>query len=293
MEPDWQLFGLSEAAFRFVMFALVALGMVALELGAPRRALAVHWVRRWTTNLSLFGLSVVVLRALRTIATFVAVPLVTTAAAFWAQAHDIGLFNLFTLPLWLDILLTLVVLDFAIWLQHWLSHKVPLFWRVHRVHHADRDFDVTTALRFHPVEIGASMLYKCVWVIALGISPLAVVLFEVMLNACAIFNHANWAMPRSLERIVRLVLVTPDMHRIHHSTDAREHNTNFGFNLSIWDRLFRTYTHDPRAGHDHMSIGLTPYQHEGPTRLGWSFHLPFTRGGNTEAGRRDDSPPNS
>jgi sterol desaturase/sphingolipid hydroxylase (fatty acid hydroxylase superfamily) len=168
-----------------------------------------------------------------------------------------------------------VLLDFAIWLQHVLSHRVPALWQVHQVHHADRDFDVTTALRFHPVEIGLSMLYKVVWVLALGAPVAAVIIFEVILNAFAIFNHANVALPGRLDRALRVVIVTPDMHRVHHSVLAREHHNNFGFNLSVWDRVFGTYTAQPRDGHDGMTIGLPQFQSEAPARLAWSLSLPF------------------
>jgi sterol desaturase/sphingolipid hydroxylase (fatty acid hydroxylase superfamily) len=169
----------------------------------------------------------------------------------------------------------LLALDLAIWAQHLVSHKVPLFWRLHQVHHADRDIDVTTAIRFHPIEIGLSMLWKIVVVLVIGASPLAVFLFEVILNGCAMFNHANLALPRSLDGILRLIIVTPDMHRVHHSVLRREHDSNYGFNLSIWDRLFRTYTAQPEGGHQGMTIGLPPYQNLNPSRFDWSLLLPF------------------
>ncbi len=162
-------------------------------------------------------------------------------------------------------------------MQHLVSHKVPIFWRLHKVHHADRDIDVTTAVRFHPVEIALSMVWKIAVVIPLGASPFAVFLFEVILNACAMFNHANIALPGWLDRIVRLFIVTPDMHRVHHSVLRREHDSNYGFNLSLWDRVFRTYTAQPEAGHQGMTLGLTPYQSEDPLRFGWSLALPFRR----------------
>jgi sterol desaturase/sphingolipid hydroxylase (fatty acid hydroxylase superfamily) len=184
-----------------------------------------------------------------------------------------------------------LVLDLAIWGQHWASHKVPLFWRLHQVHHADRDIDVTTAVRFHPVEIALSMLWKIVVVVPLGAPPLAVFLFEVILNACAMFNHANIALPQWLDRILRLLVVTPDMHRVHHSVLRREHNTNYGFNLSVWDRLFRTYTAQPEGGHQGMTIGLPPYQSEAPTRFGWSLWLPFGRQASQARNKDNKKPP--
>ena len=170
------------------------------------------------------------------------------------------------------------MLDFAIWLQHLGSHTIPALWRIHRVHHADVDIDVTTALRFHPVEIGLSMLYKVVWVLLLGPPAGAVVLFEVILNGGAMFNHANFALPARLDRALRALVVTPDMHRVHHSVIPGEHHSNYGFNLSIWDRSFRTYTAQPEKGHLAMTIGLADFQSDRPSQLGWSLGLPFRRG---------------
>ena len=215
--------------------------------------------------------------ALLRLMTMLAVPIAAIAAAFYAEAHHLGLLNQVSWPYWIKVVVALLVLDLAIWVQHWASHKVPLFWRLHQVHHADRDIDVTTAVRFHPVEIALSMLWKIVVVVPLGAPPLAVFLFEVILNACAMFNHANIALPQRLDRILRLLVVTPDMHRVHHSVLRREHNSNYGFNLSLWDRLFRTYTAQPEGGHQGMTIGLPPYQSEAPTRFGWSLWLPFGR----------------
>ena len=217
-----------------------------------------------------------------------AVPVAAIAAAFYAQAHGIGLLNNVAWPEWLKIVVALLALDLAIWAQHLASHKLPLFWRLHQVHHADRDIDVTTAVRFHPVEIALSMLWKIVVVVPLGASPFAVFLFEVILNACAMFNHANIALPAWLDGVLRLFVVTPDMHRVHHSVIRREHNSNYGFNLSLWDRLFRTYTAQPEAGHQGMTIGLTPYQSEAPTRFGWSLWLPF-RTPTARADRKDNA----
>ena len=179
-------------------------------------------------------------------------------------------------PLWIKVAASLLVLDFAIWAQHLASHKIPIFWRLHRVHHADRDVDVTTAVRFHPIEIALSMLWKIAVVVPLGAPTLAVLLFEVILNACAMFNHANIALPTWLDRALRLLIVTPDMHRVHHSVRFREHDSNYGFNLSVWDRLFRTYTAQPEAGHEGMTIGLATLRDEQKAdRLHWMLLLPF------------------
>jgi sterol desaturase/sphingolipid hydroxylase (fatty acid hydroxylase superfamily) len=265
------LIGQSDGLIRFAVFASIFLLMALIELVWPKRKLVVSKRRRWLTNIGVSATGTILLRLMAALA----VPVAAIAAAFWAEAHGIGLLNQAAWPAWIKIAVALIALDLAIWAQHWASHKVPLFWRLHRVHHADRDIDVTTAVRFHPIEIGLSMLWKIAVVVPLGAPPLAVFLFEVILNACAMFNHANIAMPLGLDRILRLLVVTPDMHRVHHSVLRREHDSNYGFNLSIWDRLFGTYRAQPEAGHQGMTIGLTPYQGEAPTRLGWSLWLPF------------------
>jgi len=265
------LIGQSDGAIRLAIFVSVFLVMALIELGWPKRPLIVSKRRRWLTNVGIAVAGSVVLRLMA----MLAVPVAAIAAAFYAGQHHIGLLNQVSWPEWIKIVVALLVLDLAIWVQHLASHKVPLFWRLHKVHHADRDIDVTTAVRFHPVEIALSMLWKIVVVVPLGAPPLAVFLFEVILNACAMFNHANIALPPWLDRGLRMIVVTPDMHRVHHSVLRREHNSNYGFNLSLWDRLFRTYTAEPEAGHPGMTIGLTPYQTEEPTRFAWSLFLPF------------------
>jgi sterol desaturase/sphingolipid hydroxylase (fatty acid hydroxylase superfamily) len=265
--------GLSEPVVRFGAFAVILTVMAALELAMPKRELRASKPQRWLTNLSIVALGMAATRLMA----LVAAPLAAVAAALIAEANGWGLFNLIGLPPVVEIILAIVILDLAIWLQHLLSHRVPMLWRVHQMHHADVDFDVTTALRFHPVEIVLSMLYKVVVVLILGPAALAVVLFEILLNGCAMFNHANIDLPRSLDRVLRLILVTPDMHRVHHSVLRHEHDSNYGFNFSIWDRLFGTYTDQPAGGHQAMTIGLAPYQTASPSRLGWSLALPFRR----------------
>ena len=277
------LFGQNDGLIRIAIFAGVFLVMALVELGWPKRVLKVSKSRRWLTNLGIGGVDALVLRLM----TLLAVPVAAVAAAFYAEANHIGLLNLVAWPQWVKVVMALLALDLAIWAQHLASHKVALFWRLHRVHHADRDIDVTTAIRFHPIEIALSMLWKIAVVIITGASPLAVFLFEVILNACAMFNHANIALPAWFDRALRLFIVTPDMHRVHHSVLRREHDTNYGFNLSLWDRLFRTYCAEPEAGQQGMTIGLPPYQTEEPTRFGWSLALPF-RG---PSGRGPDHPP--
>jgi sterol desaturase/sphingolipid hydroxylase (fatty acid hydroxylase superfamily) len=263
--------GQSDGLLRLGVFVGVFLVLAGIELLRPKRRLSVAKPRRWLTNLGIAGIDTVVLRIMAALA----VPIAAVTAAFFAREHGIGLLNQVSWPNWLEVVIALLVLDFAIWLQHLVSHKVPVFWRLHQVHHTDRDIDVTTAVRFHPVEIALSMLWKIVVVVPLGASPLSVFLFEVILNACAMFNHANIALPEWLDRVLRILVVTPDMHRVHHSVYRSEHDRNFGFNLSLWDRLFRTYVAEPKDGQTGMTIGLTAYQTEDPTRFGWSLWLPF------------------
>ena len=247
------------------LFAIFAL----LEALAPRRARVQPRRTRWFTNLSITVFNTLALRALAVLLPFLAV-----GAAIDAWMQGWGALNHVTWPLWVEVLIAVLVLDFAIWAQHVISHRVPLFWRFHRMHHADRDMDVTTALRFHPVEILASMLLKIGVVYLLGPQAIAVVLFEVLLNGSALFNHSNLRLPLWLDRVVRLILVTPDMHRVHHSVIRAEHDSNYGFALSLWDRIFRTYRAQPKDGHDGMTVGLQ-WQDEKPARLGWSLWLPF------------------
>jgi sterol desaturase/sphingolipid hydroxylase (fatty acid hydroxylase superfamily) len=271
------LLGQSDGVLRLAIFLVVFIVLALIELGWPKRVLQVAKPRRWLTNLGIAGLDGLVLRLMAVLA----VPVAAVAAALYAQAHHIGLLNRLAWPASVKLTLSLLVLDLAIWTQHLVSHKVPLFWRLHQVHHADRDIDVTTAVRFHPIEIALSMLWKIAVVVPLGASPLAVFLFELILNACAMFNHANIALPKALDGALRLLIVTPDMHRVHHSVLRREHDRNYGFNLSLWDRLFGTYLAQPGAGHEAMTIGLPPYQTEEPSRLGWSLVLPFRAGSNS------------
>ena len=249
------------------LFALFA----TLEALAPRRARSQPRGARWFTNLSIVILDTLALRALA-----IALPLLAVGAALDAGRMGWGLFNTLDWPLWLEVVLAILILDLAIWVQHLVTHKVPILWRFHRVHHADRDFDVTTALRFHPVEILASMMLKIGLVYLLGPAALAVLLFEIILNGTAMFNHSNLRLPLWLDRVVRLVLVTPDMHRVHHSIHRHEHDSNYGFALSVWDRMFRTYRPMPEAGHDKMTVGLE-WQDERPSRLAWTLMLPFRK----------------
>ena len=262
---------LGEAPLRLAAFAGIFVAMALLELAMPRRVPGQGKKARWFTNLMITGIDSLVMRVMA----MLSVPLAAVAAAAWAESKGWGALNALDWPGWLKILLAMVVLDLAIYAQHVVSHKIPLFWRLHKMHHSDVDIDVTTALRFHPIEIALSMLWKIAVVLALGASPWAVVLFEVTLNGCAMFNHANFALPLWLDRLVRLLIVTPDMHRVHHSIHASEHDSNYGFNLSVWDRLFKTYTAQPRDGHLGMTIGQKNHLNENPKKLIWSLMLPF------------------
>lgn len=223
-----------------------------LEALFPRRARVQTRLARWRTNGAMVALSTGVVALLALAAPLLA----SVAAASFAQSLGWGIFNLAQVPVWLAIVLSIIALDFAIWCQHVLTHRVPWLWRLHRVHHGDKDLDASSALRFHPLEIAFSAVFKLAVILALGAPIVAVIIFEVLLNVCAQFNHANLRLPPALDRVLRLFIVTPDMHRVHHSTLRDERNRNFGFCLSIWDRLLGTYRAQPRGGHTAMHIGL-------------------------------------
>ncbi len=262
---------ISEGLIRFSAFAGVFIVMALLELALPKRDLSQPKSRRWFTNILIAGVDSLIIRLM----SMLAVPLVALAAAIYAENRGWGLFNIVALPLWFEFVVAIIILDFAIYLQHVASHKIPVLWRLHKVHHSDVDIDVTTAIRFHPIEIALSMLYKIVLVFLLGPAALAVVAFEIILNGCAMFNHANVALPKRLDAVLRTILVTPDMHRVHHSIIHQETDSNYGFNLSIWDKMFGTYNAQPEKGHHGMTIGLDSYQDDRPTRFSWSILLPF------------------
>jgi len=259
----------NEALIRLFVFATLFIAFALAETVLPRKKRMQARPHRWFTNWALVVIDSFTVRLLGWI-----LPLLAVGAAYDAQQNGWGLFNQIGWPLWVEITLSVLILDFAIWTQHLITHKIPLLWRLHRVHHADRDIDVTTALRFHPVEILLSMLLKIVIVYLLGPPAVAVILFEIILNGTAMFNHANIRLPLWFDRLLRLVLVTPDMHRVHHSVHRDEHDSNYGFALSIWDQLFRTYVPQPKDGHEAMKIGLW-WQDDRPNRLGWSLWLPF------------------
>ncbi|MEM7070035.1 MAG: sterol desaturase family protein [Pseudomonadota bacterium] len=247
------------------LFVLLAL----LEYLMPRRSPKPVKARRWMTNWAIVIIDSVVVRLLFTGA--------AVGAALWAEANGYGLFNQIETPDWVALAVSFIILDFAIWFAHWASHKVPVLWSVHRMHHADVDFDVTTGIRFHPVEIVLSMLWKFVIVIGFGAPALAVLVFEIVLNGTSMFNHSNLRLPIALDRVLRMLIVTPDMHRVHHSIIHNETDSNYGFNLAIWDRLFRTYCDQPSRGHDQMTIGIEEWQDEKPTEVFWSLSVPLLK----------------
>lgn len=251
---------------RLALMASVFVLIILAELALPFRRGVQPRGRRWTTNLALFAIDTLAVRLL--------LPLAMLGVAVLALERGWGLFNLFQVPFWLAFVASLLALDLALYVQHWATHRVPLLWRLHRVHHTDRDFDVTTAARFHPGEIVLSLAYKMALVAALGAPPMAVFVFETIFALAALFTHANLALPAGLDRAVRLALVTPDMHRIHHSAVREETDSNYGTFLSGWDRLLGTYR---AAAEAPLTIGLAEWQDERPARLGWSLLLPFRR----------------
>jgi len=235
-------------ALRLGMFTLMLTAMAAWEIVAPKRRQALSKARRWTSNLGIVLLNSVVLRLV--------FPVAAVGLAALAEARGWGLLNQYDIPVSLAVIASVVALDLAIYLQHVMFHAVPALWRLHRVHHADLGFDVTTGARFHPIEIVLSMLIKMAAVMVLGPPAVAVMIFEVLLNATAMFNHGNVRLPAALDGVLRMLVVTPDMHRVHHSVEEHETNSNFGFNLSLWDRIFRSYKAQPDAGHERMTIGV-------------------------------------
>jgi sterol desaturase/sphingolipid hydroxylase (fatty acid hydroxylase superfamily) len=256
-----------EALIRLGAFAAVLLLMAVGEMLAPRRRLSVQKPLRWASNLGLVVLNTVVAR--------VVIPLGAVGMAMIAERNGWGLFNNLDVPVWLAVVASVIALDLAIYFQHVMFHAVPVLWRLHMVHHSDLDFDVTTGLRFHTLEILLSAGIKMAAVVLLGAPALAVLIFEILLNATSMFSHGNLRLPKWLDRLLRLVVVTPDMHRVHHSVKADETNSNFGFNLPWWDFLLGTYRSQPCAGHEAMRIGLTQFQNERVEQLHWMLALPF------------------
>ena len=270
----------SEVSIRLGFFFGVFAAMAAWELAAPRRRLTQSKAVRWYSNLGIVVLNTVLAR--------IVFPLAPVAVAIVAAERDWGIFNVIDIPPGLAIVAAVVILDFAIYLQHVMVHAVPMLWRLHRMHHADLDFDVTTGARFHPVEILLSIAIKMAVIVLIGAAPVAVLIFEVVLNATSMFNHSNVTLPLGLDRVLRLFVVTPDMHRVHHSELPFETNSNFGFNLPWWDRLFGTYRNQPEKGHDAMTIGIDLFRDPGDLHLPKMLAQPFVEAaGNYPINRRD------
>jgi sterol desaturase/sphingolipid hydroxylase (fatty acid hydroxylase superfamily) len=269
-----------EPYIRLGAFSGVFVVMAIWELTAPRRQQAIGRGWRWPNNLGIVVVDTLLVRVLY--------PITAVGLALVAEERGFGLFNVIALPAWAGVLASVVILDLTIYLQHVLFHAVPALWRLHRMHHADLEFDVTTGLRFHPIEILLSMAIKLTVVAALGAPAVSVLIFEVLLNATAMFNHSNVRIPLGLDRVLRWLVVTPDMHRVHHSILARETNSNFGFNLPWWDRLFGTYRAQPAAGHDAMTIGIEQFRDARELGLDRMLLQPF-RGepGRYPLGRRE------
>ena len=258
---------INPTAIRLIAFAGVFVSLAVCEILAPRRKLLTSKVQRWFANLTLI--------ALNPLSVVLIFPLLPIGLSMFASEQGWGLLNQWALPYWLEVLIGVVVLDFVVYAQHVLHHAMPVLWRLHMVHHADLDFDMTTGLRFHPIEIIVSMVIKLSAVAALGAPPLAVLIFEIALNSTAMFNHANIRLPGKLDRMLRLIVVTPDMHRVHHSVIIKETNSNYGFNLPWWDRLFGTYKDQPQKGHTDMVIGLSQFRDPQKLTLPRILILPF------------------
>ena len=268
-----------EPYIRLATFGGVFIVMAVWEFIVPRRKQAIGRGWRWPNNLGVVAANTLLVRIL--------FPTTAVGLALLAQTRGFGLFNVIAVPAWIGVAASVVILDLAIYLQHVLFHAVPALWRLHRMHHADLEFDVSTGLRFHPIEILLSMLIKFAVVAALGAPALSVLIFEVLLNASSMFNHANIRIPLGIDRMLRWLVVTPDMHRVHHSILARETNSNFGFNLPWWDRLFGTYRPQPAAGHEAMTIGIEQFRDPRELWLDRMLAQPFRGGvGEYPLGRR-------
>lgn len=268
-----------EATIRMAFFAGIFVIVALIELAVPRRPLTTSKAGRWFANIGVVIINTAVLRVL--------VPAGAIGISVWIGRQGWGVFNYMNWPIWIEVVLSVILLDFVIYLQHLMFHAVPLLWRLHMMHHADLDYDVTTGTRFHPIEIIISLGIKAMAISVLGASPVAVIIFEILLNGTAMFNHGNFYIPLGIDRILRLMVVTPDMHRVHHSVFPSETNSNFGFNLPWWDRLMGTYRAQPTKGHDDMTIGLNQFRDPARLTLPRIIALPFIgKGGSYALGRR-------
>lgn len=247
----------NESTIRLTFFFGIILIMTTLEYFIPRRKLLVSKSKRWFNNITLVFFNTLLVRIL--------FPTAAVGVAIFADTNNIGIFNILELSILSTTLLCIILLDLIIYWQHRLFHKISFFWKFHKVHHSDMDYDLTTGFRFHPIEIIMSMLIKFFFIMLLGVPVVAVVCFEVILSTLATFNHSNINIPKKLDIIVRYFVVTPDMHRIHHSIYYNELNSNYGFNISLWDRIFKSYTNTPKDKYEKMTIGLENLQDQKKT----------------------------
>ena len=257
----------NEGIIRISLFLTIFIGIVLWERSRPRRTTDQHKMQRWRINLSLTVLNTIIIRMI--------FPMAAVGMAFFAEQNDLGLFNIIDIPFPLAILLSVIFMDLFIYFQHVLFHAVPALWRLHMVHHTDLDYDLTTGIRFHPIEIIISMGLKSLVILALGPPAVAVLIFEILLNSCAMFNHGNIKLPTKLDAVLRTLIVTPDMHRVHHSTIKTETNSNYGFNLSIWDKFFGTYKATSKNNQSNMDIGLENYRNQSELSFFRLLKLPF------------------
>jgi sterol desaturase/sphingolipid hydroxylase (fatty acid hydroxylase superfamily) len=257
----------NEPIIRLSCFLGMFLVLALAELVAPRRRLSTSKSTRWFANIGIVVINTAVLRLL--------FPVAAVGMALVAAQKNWGLFNNIAVPYWAAVFLSVLILDCVIYVQHVMFHAIPIFWRLHMMHHADLDFDFTTGSRFHPIEIILSMLIKMAAVVLIGAPAVAVIIFEVLLNATAMFNHGNVFIPLAIDRVLRLIVITPDMHRVHHSVFPFETNSNFGFNFPWWDRLMGTYRAQPRSGHEQMTIGLNQFRDPSKLTLMRILALPF------------------
>jgi len=256
-----------EPTIRLGIFIGILLLLALWEILAPRRRLSFGRLKRWPSNIGIAALNTLLVRIL--------FPAALVGFALIGADRGWGLFNNFSLPFWFKLLTSILLLDLAIYLQHVLFHAVPGLWRLHRMHHADMDFDMTTGIRFHPFEILLSVIIKFSLIAAIGAPALAVIVFEILLSSTALFNHGNIRIPTGIDGVLRWFVVTPDMHRVHHSVIRHETNSNFGFNLPWWDRILGTYRAQPEAGHENMTIGIEQFREAKELRLDKLLTQPF------------------
>lgn len=262
---------ISEGAWRISIFIFMLVALAIWELISPRRLKQKSTLNQFNSR----RLNNIIIVIVDTVLVRLLLPLLPVGMAIYAAENSMGLFNIVNLPIWLVFILSLLILDCIIYWQHRLFHTIPMFWRLHRMHHTDIEFDFTTAVRFHPIEIILSILLKLIVIFLLGAPAIAVMVFEILLSSSALFNHSNIKLSKSVDKVLRLFIVTPDMHRVHHSVYREETDSNFGFNIPWWDKLFGTYVDQPKDGHIDMSIGIEIFREEKDSRIDQLLLQPF------------------